>query len=89
MTDSAWGEHRAAVDGAKFAIGELQEGLAVCTERAESAMGAVIMSVGQNPNVDSAQQAMNLVAEAKSRVDEIYGMLEQAKEHLDNYAAGF
>lgn len=83
------GQHQEAVAGAIFAIGELQETISLLTDRQETAMGAVIMAVGQNPNVESAQNAMNFIAEVRNRVDELFGMTEQAKAELERYVGGF
>lgn len=81
--------HAEAVGAAIASIAEIQELIAVGTDRCESAMGAVIMAVGQNPNVDSAQAAMNFTAEIKNRFDETYRITEAAIEQLNSYLAGF
>lgn len=82
-------EHYAAVDNAKYAVGEMQELLSALTERQESAMGAVIMVVGQNPNVESAQNAMNFTAEVRNRVEEIYTITNGIIAELERYQGGF
>lgn len=83
------GEHRGAVDNALRAIGELQEAIALVTDRQESAMGAVIMAVGQTPNVESAQNTMNFIAEIRNRTDEMYRITESARAELERYSGGF
>lgn len=80
--------HQESIEVAKSVIGETQEMCAVLTEKCEQAMGAVIMAVGQNPNIASSQEAMNLVGLAKDRVDEVFGALNQAIEALDRYGQG-
>lgn len=84
-----WDAHRGAVDGAVNGVGELQELISILTDRQESLMGQVIMAVGQNPNVESAQNAMNFTAEIRNRADEIYRIAEQVKAELERYAGGF
>lgn len=81
--------HHEAVAGAKQVVGEAQELCAVLTEKLDQAMGAIIMAVGQNPNVESSQNAMNFTGLAKDKTDEIYGVLNQAVAELDRYAGGF
>lgn len=86
---SPWGAHRAAVANAMNAIGELQEAISVVTDRQESAMGAVIMAVGQNPNVESAQNAMNFTGNIRDMAQRAFLTAEQVKAELMRYAGGF
>jgi hypothetical protein len=67
----------------------VQEGLSITTDRIDSAMGAIIMAVGQTPFVESAQNAMNFTAECKNRVEEIYNITERVIAELNRYAGGF
>jgi hypothetical protein len=84
-----WEAHQEAVAVASAAIGELQEGLSLCTERQESAMGAVLMAVGENPPVAAGQNALALTAQVKEKIDEIYTLTERIKEEMTNYGGGF
>jgi hypothetical protein len=81
--------HQEAVAGAKEVVGELQELLAAATDKAEQAIGAIIMAVGQNPNVESSQNAMNFIALAKQQIEEVYQSTIAANAELDRYAGGF
>ncbi len=81
--------HRLAVNAAAHAIGEVQESLAIVTDRQESAMGAVIMAVGQNPNVESARNAMNFTARVRALAEEAFQACAQAKAEVERYGGGF
>lgn len=82
-------EHYAAVETAIYSIGEVQEMLSALTERCETAMGAIIMAVGQTPHVESAQNSMNFTAEMKNRVEEIYRISDHVIAELRRYGDGF
>lgn len=84
-----WEMHRLAVNNAAHAIGEVQEAIAIVTDRQESAMGAVIMAVGQTPNVESAQNAMNFMARVRVLAEEMYSACVQAKAEVERYGGGF
>jgi hypothetical protein len=84
-----YGAHQESVEAAKAVVGELQELISVCTDKCEQAMGAIIMAVGQNPNVDSSQNAMNYMGLAKDRFEEIFGITNQVVEELNRYGSGF
>jgi len=89
MSYGGYQGHQESVEVAKQAIGECQEMCAALTDRLESAMGAVIMAVGQNPNIESSQNAMNFVGKAKDDVDSIFNILNSAIAELDRYGGGF
>lgn len=85
---SAQENHAAAAYGAIDAIGQLQEMLAVATDRAEMAMGAILEATGST-EVESARNALDYLAGAKERVNESYGMCVNAVAELRRYAGGF
>lgn len=83
-----WDNHQAAVSGAIEKIGELQESLARATDQAETAIGAVLESIGST-EVASARNAMDFLSGVKERVDEAYGMSRNAVAELERYRGGF
>jgi hypothetical protein len=80
--------HYEAVEAAIYSIGEMQDTLAGLTDKTESTIGAVIMAVGQNPNVASAQAAMNAIQEVKVRIGELFRLTEHSIEEMRNYSSG-
>lgn len=88
MTDPH-SRHHLAVNNAAHAIGEVQDAIAVVTDRQESAAGAVIMAVGQNPHVESAQNALNFIAQVRTKAEEMNVLCQQAKAEVERYGGGF
>lgn len=87
MSD-AWGGHRAAAYDAIDAVGEVQDAMAQATDACDRAMGAIMEAVGQS-QVESATNALQFVGGIKDRVEECFGMSQQAVADLDRYAGGF
>lgn len=87
MTDYR-GDHSGAVQAAIYAVGELQDVLAMATDRCEMAIGACIGATGAS-EVESAQNAMNALQGVKDEIDRLFGMTNVAKEELIRYGGGF
>lgn len=87
MSD-ARGGHQAAVFVAIDVIGQMQEHLAVLTDLRERAQGAIAEAIGDSP-MPSAQNAASFIAGVGERVNESYGMTQQAVAELQRYANGF
>lgn len=85
---SDWQSHQASVAAAIDAIGRVQEAISMGTEQCDSAMGAVFSAVGAM-NVESASNAVAYLQEVKSRLDETFGISQQAVEELERYGRGF
>ena len=83
-----WEAHAGAVAAAIERVGELQEALAMATDRAESAIGMTLESTGST-EVDSARNALDFLSGAKERVEEAYRMSQQATAELQRYRGGF
>jgi hypothetical protein len=84
----AWDAHRGSVETAIHLIGELQDAIAVVTDKQEVAHGAVIVAIGESQQ-DSAQFAAGAVAGVKEAAEQMYQTLENAKAELIRYAGGF
>lgn len=69
-------------------IGELQEVLAMATDRVELAIGMTISATGDT-ETESGRNALAFLAGVKERVDEAYGMSQQAVAELQRYRGGF
>lgn len=87
MSD-AWGAHQAAVSNAVDAMGRVQECISMGTEACDTAIGALLSATGST-GVDSAANAINYMAEVKARLDEIFGITQQAVEEAERYGRGF
>jgi uncharacterized protein (UPF0333 family) len=82
-------DHYAEVEVAIAAVAELQEVISMLSNRQEQTMGAVIMAVGSNPNVESAQNSMSFIQEISNRADEMMRITQAAIEELRRYGGGF
>jgi hypothetical protein len=82
------GQHWEATHAAIDAVGVLQERLAMATEQSEVALGAVLACTGST-QVESGQNALNFLAGIKDRIEECFGVAEQAVAELQRYAGGF
>ena len=69
-------------------VGELQEALALCTDRVALAIGVTADSVGQT-HMQSGQNAPAFLAGVQERINEAYGMSQQAVAELQRYRGGF
>jgi len=87
MSD-AWGGHSYAVLAAIDRIGELQEGLALCTDRCELALGMTQNAIGDT-QMESGTNAQAFLAGIQERINEAYGMAQQAVAELERYRGGF
>jgi hypothetical protein len=81
-------QHAGAVHSAIESIGEIQDLLAMATERCEMAMGAVVSATGST-QVESARAAVDSIAGCKDRIQEIHGMMSNAVDELRRYSEGF
>lgn len=81
-------EHAGIVVAANTAIAELQELLALATERADVALGLIDAAVGQT-SVESGRNAMAYVAGTKEKIEEAYRSTVIAQDELRRYAEGF
>jgi hypothetical protein len=82
------GEHFGAVHAAIDAVAVLQERLAMATEQSDVALGAILACTGST-QVESGTNALNFIAGIKDRIDECFGVAEQAIAELHRYAGGF
>lgn len=85
---SDWEAHQAAVTGAQDAIGRVQEAISMATEQCDAAIGAILSATGST-QVESAQNAMRYMQEVKARLDETFGISQQAIEETQRYGRGF
>lgn len=81
--------HYDAAMAARAAVGEVQEGLSLVTDRAENAFTTIIYATGNPAQTESGQNAQRFMAEVQERINEIYRMTEQITAELDRYAGGF
>lgn len=83
-----WDAHVGAVMAAVELCGEVQEHIATVTDLVDRAIGATLSATGAT-RVESARNAMEFLAGTKERVNECYGMVDQAAAELRRYAGGF
>lgn len=83
-----WSSHQGAVAAAIERIADLKEALAMATDRAETAVGLTLESVGAT-ETESGRNALDFLAGVKERVNEAYGMAMQAEQELNRYRGGF
>ncbi len=81
--------HLESVAIAKAAVEELQGLIRASHEKATDTLGTVAMAVGENPNVESAQNVVGFVACVQNELNEQLGILNNALAELDRYAGGF
>jgi hypothetical protein len=81
-------DHQGAVFNAVNEMGELQERLAMATEQCNVALGAIAACVGAT-DVASGQNALAYIAGCKDRIEELFGVVQQAVEEMSRYGRGF
>lgn len=81
-------EHAGIVAAAGTAIAELQELLALATDRADVAIGLVDAAVGQTA-VESGRNAMAYLGGCKEKLDEAFRATQVAHDELRRYGDGF
>jgi hypothetical protein len=81
--------HIQAVGFASLQVQELQNILMSAKAVQDECLGIVVTAVGEQPTVESARNALELTAAVGTRIEEIIGVCESVKAHLDQYATGF
>jgi len=82
-------EHQDGVGFAGLEVQELQNLLAAAKGKQQEVLGLVVVAVGENPVVESAQNATAFTAALGDQLDEMAGICEQIKAELNRYAGGF
>jgi hypothetical protein len=82
-------EHIQAVGFAGLQIQELQQVILHAQEKQATCLALVITAVGENPSIDSAQNATAFTASLGDKLTEILGICEQAIAELNRYGGGF
>ena len=82
-------QHQESVGVAKEALSGVQAAVRAAIELHDSAMGAVVHAVGDQPAVDSGRHAYEMVGVALERLNDAVTALEVAKENLNQYGVGF
>lgn len=83
------GEHQAAVAAAKQKVTEVVGILHNLDGELGEAVGLIVNAVGDSPDIESAANALGMVAEMKGRADDLMGLATGALAELDRYGSGF
>jgi hypothetical protein len=81
-------DHAGVVSAARAAIAEVQELLALATDRAEVAVGLIDSAVGATP-VESGRNAMAYMGGCREKIDEAFNATSVAQQELERYGGGF
>jgi hypothetical protein len=84
------GAHQEMVAAAQAAIGELQEVLALATDKAENALTVTTLATGgEMCNSEAGRIAFEASAVFGEKIQDVYRMTEVAVAELTRYVGGF